>query len=57
MTFALKSNHLDRYINEYSLKRTDTLDNLRASVYGKNALELAQQKHVQVMKLVPEQGV
>lgn len=57
MTFALKSSHLDRYINEYSLKRNDTLDNLRASVYGNNALELAKQKHVQVMQLVPEQGV
>lgn len=56
MTFALKSSHLDRYINEYSLKRKDTLDNLRASVYSNNALELAKQKHVQVMKLVPEQG-
>ncbi len=56
MTFALKSSHLDRYINEYSLKRNDTLDNLRHSVYSNNALELAKQKHVQVMKLVPEQG-
>lgn len=56
MTFALKSSHLDRYINEYSLKRKDTLDNLRASVYSSNALELAKQKHVQIMKLVPEQG-
>lgn len=56
MTFALKSSHLDRYINEYSLKRNDTLDNLRASIYSSNALALAEQKHVQVMKLVPEQG-
>lgn len=56
MTFALKSSHLDRYINEYSLKRNDTLDNLRASVYSTNALELAKHKHVEVMKLVPEQG-
>ena len=56
MTFALKSSHLDRYIKEYSLKRNDTLDNLRASKYSGNALELAKQKHVEVMKLVPEQG-
>ena len=56
MTFALKSSHLDRYIKEYSLKRKDTLDNLRASFYANNALELAKQKHVQIMKLVPEQG-
>ncbi len=56
MTFALKSSHLDRYINEYSLKRKDTLDNLKASVYNHNVLDLANQKHVEVMKLVPEQG-
>ncbi|MGZ4049027.1 MAG: phytanoyl-CoA dioxygenase family protein [Bacteroidia bacterium] len=56
MTFALKSNHLERYINEYSLKRNDTLDNLRASKYSSDALELAKKKHVEVMKLVPEQG-
>ncbi len=56
MTFALKSSHLDRYINEYSLKRKDTLDNLRASKYSNNALELAKQKQVEIMKLVPEQG-
>lgn len=56
MTFALKSSHLDRYINEYSLKRTDTLDNLRVSIFSSEALALAQQKQVQVLKLVPEQG-
>ena len=56
MTFALKSSHLDRYIKEYSLKRNDTLDNLRASKYTGTALELATQKHVEIMKLVPEQG-
>ena len=56
MTFALRSSHLDRYINEYSLKRNDTLDNLRASKYSSDALELAKKKHVEVMKLVPEQG-
>ncbi len=56
MTFALKSSHLDRYINEYSLKRQDTLENLRASVFSSTALELANKKHVQIIKLVPEQG-
>ena len=56
MTFALKSSHLDRYIHEYSLKRKDTLENLRASIFSSNALELAGKKHVEIMKLVPEQG-
>ncbi|MGQ0829622.1 MAG: phytanoyl-CoA dioxygenase family protein [Bacteroidota bacterium] len=56
MTFALKSSHLNRYINEYSLKRNDTLENLRASKYSPDALELAKQNKVEVMKLVPEQN-
>ncbi len=56
MTFALKSSHLDRYIKEYSLKRNDTLDNLRASKFSDDALALAKKKQVEVMKLVPEQG-
>jgi hypothetical protein len=56
MTFALRSNHLDRYIKEYSLKREDTQANLRASLFSDGALEMAKQKHVEVMKLVPEQG-
>ncbi|MFL5764352.1 MAG: phytanoyl-CoA dioxygenase family protein [Bacteroidia bacterium] len=55
MTFALRSSHLDRYINEYSLKRKDTLDNLRASKYSSAALETAAQKNVEIIKLVPEQ--
>jgi Phytanoyl-CoA dioxygenase (PhyH) len=56
MTFALKSSHLDRYINEYSLKRQDTLENLRASKYTENVLEIAKKKNVEILKLVPEQG-
>lgn len=56
MTFALRSSHLDRYINEYSLKRADTLANLKASIFSDTALEMAKQKHVEIMKLVPEQG-
>jgi hypothetical protein len=55
MTFALHSSHLDRYINEYSLKRKDTLENLHASKYSRQVLEMAQQKNVEIMKLVPEQ--
>lgn len=57
MTFALKSDHLDRYINEYSLKRNDTLENLKASKYSNMALELAKQNRVEIIKLVTEQGL
>lgn len=54
MTFALHSPHLDRYIQEYTLKRQDTLDHLKASKYGTAALEMAAKKNVEVMKLIPE---
>jgi hypothetical protein len=54
MTFALKSSHLDRYINEYILKREDTLAHARASKYDEKVLALAKQKNVVVLKPVPE---
>jgi hypothetical protein len=50
MTYALRSSHLDRYINEYTLKRKDTIEHAKASVYDTAALELAKQKHVEVMR-------
>ncbi len=56
MAFSLKTKHLDRYINEFSLKREDMLEHLKASKYDAATLELAKQKHIEVMKLVPEQG-
>ena len=56
MAFSLKTKHLDRYIKEFSLTREDMLAHLRASKYDAATLELAKQKHIQVMKLVPEQG-
>lgn len=52
MTFALKSSHLDRYINEYTLKREDTIKHARLSVYDNEALELARQRGVEVMRPV-----
>ena len=54
MTFALKSSHLDRYINEYTLKREDTLAHARASKYDEKVLEIAKQKNVVVLNPVPE---
>jgi ectoine hydroxylase-related dioxygenase (phytanoyl-CoA dioxygenase family) len=55
MTFALKSSHLDRYINEYTLKRKDTLEHVKASNYNPEQLSLAKQKNVEVLKLLSEQ--
>jgi hypothetical protein len=52
MTFALKSSHLDRYINEYTLKRKETLEHAAASVYDTAALELARQKNVEIVRPV-----
>jgi len=56
MTFALKSSHLDRYINEYTLKREDTLAHARASKFDATVIELAKQKNVEILKPIPEYG-
>lgn len=56
MTFALRSDHLDRYINEYTLKRKDTLEHVRSSKFDRSVFELAKQKKVEVLKPVPEYG-
>ena len=57
MTFGLKGFHLDRYIKEYELKREDTVAHLKASKYSSNALDLAKNRGVEILKLFPEQGV
>lgn len=49
MTFALKSSHLDRYIKEYTLKRKDTIEHAKASIYCHEALETAAQKNVTIL--------
>lgn len=56
MTFGLKGFHLDRYIKEYELKREDTKEHLKSSIFSQQALDLAKSKGVEVLKLVPEQG-
>jgi len=50
MTFALKSSHLDRYINEYTLKREDTKIHAKASVYNMDVLAKAKMKNVEVVQ-------
>ena len=57
MAFSTKTKHLDRYIKEFSLKREDMIEHLKASKYDQTTLDLAKQKHVEVMKLVSEQGI
>ena len=49
MTFALRSSHLDRFIQEYTMKRPEIAEHAKASVYSSNALELAKKKHVEIL--------
>lgn len=50
MTFALKSSHLDRYINEYTLKRKDTIDHAKASIYEESVLDFAKKLNIEVIR-------
>ncbi len=50
MTFALKSSHLDRYINEYTLKREDTKVHAKASIYNEAVLVEAKAKNIEVVR-------
>lgn len=54
VTFASESPHLYRYISEYQLKRSDTIESLRASVWDQDALKLAEQRGLDVRVLLPE---
>jgi hypothetical protein len=54
-TFGLKGFHLNRYIEEYELKRPDTREHLKSSRYTASVLELAKSKGLEVLKLMPEQ--
>jgi hypothetical protein len=49
MTFALKSAHLDRYLNEYIKKRPEMQEHIKASVHTPEALTAANKKNVQVL--------
>lgn len=55
MTFAADSMHLDRFIHEYELKRSDTLAHLKASVYEESCLQLANSRGVDVRVLLPQE--
>lgn len=55
MTFAADSHHVERYINEYELKRPDTIAHLKSSFYDEEALMLAKNKNVDVRVLFPDE--
>jgi hypothetical protein len=54
MTFSSESLHLYRYINEYQLKRNDTIEALKASVWKREVLDAAEQRGLDVRVLLPE---
>ncbi len=56
MTFALKSKHLDRYIQKIMVDRQDHMDYLIASRFDPKILELAKQKNLEIIKIIPEYG-
>ncbi|MCW3102561.1 MAG: hypothetical protein JWO09_1001 [Bacteroidetes bacterium] len=56
MTFGLKSKHLDRYIEKHMLGREDVLGYLKASRFDPKVLDLAKEKNLEVLKLIPEYG-
>jgi len=49
MTFALKSNHLNHYINEYTRKRADMIAHAKASIHQPDALAIAKQKNIEII--------
>lgn len=56
MTFALKSKHLDRYIQKIMIDRDDHLQYLKASRFDPRVFELTDKKNLEVLRLVPEYG-
>jgi hypothetical protein len=56
MTFALKSDHLERYLSEYTLKRKDTLEHLKASKFEECVVDFAKAQKIEILKPIPEYG-
>jgi hypothetical protein len=54
MTFAVASSHIDRYIQEYEMKREDASSHIKASRYTKEAIDAASGKGVEVLVIYPE---
>lgn len=55
MTFAAPSAHVERYINEYEMKRPDTIAHLKSSVYNADAMALIRKKEVEMRVLFPNE--
>ena len=56
LTYALKGKHLDRYIEKHVLGREDIKGSLKVSKFDPKIFELAKQKNLEVLKLIPEYG-
>jgi hypothetical protein len=56
LTYALKGKHLDRYIEKHVLGREDIKGALRVSKFDPKIFEIAKQKNLEVLKLIPEYG-
>jgi hypothetical protein len=54
MTLAAESAHVERYIREYEMKRSDTIAHLKASIYNDEALQKAKSKQIEVRVIFPE---
>jgi Phytanoyl-CoA dioxygenase (PhyH) len=50
MTFGVPGAHMDRYINEYMLKRPDVIENMKVSVYDDEALALVKESGVKLIQ-------
>lgn len=56
MTFAVKSSHMERYLDEYTRKREETKEHARASRFDLSVVELASKKNIEIVKPIPEYG-
>jgi hypothetical protein len=50
MTFGVEGVHMERYINEYMLKRPDVIENMKASVYDDEAIALIKKSGVKLIQ-------
>jgi hypothetical protein len=50
MTFGVEGVHMERYINEYMLKRPDVIENMKASVYDDEAIALIEKSGVKLIQ-------
>jgi len=56
ITFGIKSNHLDRYISEYMLKRDEVIHHLNVSKFDSNIDDQLKKKNVKLLRLTNNYG-